>query len=69
MYCTRSVVLAVTDQSSGFKNFGIIEFPLNVFTEFSESNDNIFVITVKRLKSATSCVRDRDVTTSPARHM
>ena len=29
----------------------------------------IFVITVKGLELATSCVRDKDVTTVPARHM
>ena len=29
----------------------------------------IFVITVKMLKPATSCVRDKDATTVPARHV
>ena len=29
----------------------------------------IFVIIVKGLESATSCVRDQDVTIVPARHM
>ena len=28
----------------------------------------IFVITVKGLEPATSCVRDQDVITAPARH-
>ena len=40
------------------------------FTEFSKFSDkNIFVITVKRLEPATSCVRDQDATTAPSRHM
>ena len=34
---------------------------------FSESNKT-FVITVKGLKPATSCVRNQDVTTMPTRH-
>ena len=29
----------------------------------------IFVITVKELEPATSCIRDQDVATAPARHM
>ena len=29
----------------------------------------IFVITVKGLEPATSCVRDQEATTVPARHM
>ena len=29
----------------------------------------IFVITVKGLQPATSCERDQDATTAPARHM
>ena len=36
-----------------------MEFFMNVFTEFSEK---IFVITVKGLEPATSCVRDQDAT-------
>ena len=40
------------------------------FTEFSEFSDkNIFVITVKRLEPATSCVRDQDSTIAPTRQM
>ena len=42
-----------------------LEIFLNVFTEFSE----YFVLTVKGLKPATSCVRDQDASTAPARHM
>ena len=44
----------------------LLEFFLNVFTEFREI---IFVITTKGLEPATSCVRDQDTTTAPARHM
>ena len=43
-----------------------MEFFLNVFTEFSDKN---IVIIVKGLKPATSCLRDQDATTVPARHM
>ena len=42
------------------------EFSLNVFTEFS---DKIFITIVKGLEPATSCFRDQDATTVPARHM
>ena len=44
-----------------------IVFSLNVFIEFSELK--IFVTTVKGFEPTTSCVRDHDVTTAPARHM
>ena len=33
------------------------------------SVQKVFVITVKGLEPATSCVRDQDVTTVPARHI
>ena len=41
------------------------------FTEFSEFSDKIyiFVITVKRLEPATSCVRDQNSTIAPTRQM
>ena len=43
------------------------EFSLNVCTEFAEFSDNIFV--KKGLfELTTSCVRDQDVITMPARH-
>ena len=42
---------------------------LNVFTEFANSVTKIFVITVKGIEHATSCVRDQDATISPARQM
>ena len=38
---------------------------LNVFTEFAKFNDSIFVKNVILL--VTSCARDQDVTTQPAR--
>ena len=41
-----------------------IEFSLNVFADFK-----IFVITVKGFESDTSCVREEDATTVPARHV
>ena len=44
-----------------------MEFFLNV--SLSKFSDKISVITVKGLESATSCVRDQDATTAPARHM
>ena len=43
----------------------IHDFSLNSLN----SETKIFVITVKVLKPATSCVRDQDATTVPARHM
>ena len=44
----------------------LIQFSLNVFTEFSDKNYNI----LKRLfEPATFCGRDWDATTAPARHM
>ena len=43
-----------------------VELILNVSTEFS---DKIFIITVKGLELGTSCVRDQDATTAPARHL
>ena len=39
---------------------------MNFLNEFS---DKIFVITVKGLEPATSCVKDQLVTTAPERHM
>ena len=41
-----------------YKRFEVFELSLNAFTEFI---DKIFVITVKGLKSATSCIKDQDV--------
>ena len=46
-----------------------VEFFLNVFTEFSKFGDKKFAIKVKGLEPATSCVRDQDATTVPARHV
>ena len=46
-----------------------MEFFLNVFTEFSKFNDKIFVLTIKGLEPDTSCVRDQDATTLPARRV
>ena len=43
-----------------------MEFFLNVFTEFSDKNICHYL---KGLKSATSCVRNQDATTAPARHV
>ena len=50
----------------------ILEFFLNVFTEFSEFRDKNIWHYSKRSRTchpAISCVRDQDVTTVPARHM
>ena len=46
-----------------------IEFSLNVFNEFAEFSDKIFVVTIKRFEPVTSCVRDQDATSVPARHV
>ena len=40
-------------------------FPLNLVNSMTK----MFVITVKGLKPATSCLRDQDAITAPARHM
>ena len=42
---------------------GVIRVFPKCFTKFSEFSDKIFVITVKGLEPATSCVRDEDATT------
>ena len=47
----------------------LLEFCLNVFTEFDEFNDKIYYILKRLFEPATSCVRDQDVTTVPVRHM
>ena len=49
-----------------------IEFSLNVFTDFAEFSDKNICQYNKRAQTchpATSCVRDQDATTAPARHM
>ena len=46
-----------------------IEFSLNVFTEFDEFSDKIFVTTVKGLEPAYSYVKDQHATAVLARHM
>ena len=45
--------------------FNLFEFSLNIFNELSDKN--IF-ITVKCYEHATSCVRDENTNTAPARH-
>ena len=48
------------------------EFSLNVFTEFTEFSDKNICHYNKRAQTchpATSCVRDQDAITVPARHM
>ena len=50
----------------------IIEFSLNVFTEFAEFSDKYICHYSKRIQtchSATSRVRDQDATTAQARHI
>ena len=50
----------------------IIEFSLNVFIEFAEFSDKNICHYSKRAQTChpvTSCVRDQDATTVPARHM
>ena len=54
------------------RNFGfLLDFFLNVFTEFAEFSDKNIYHYSKRAQTchpATSCVRDHDVITVPARH-
>ena len=50
----------------------IIEFSSNVFTKFAEFSDKSICYYSKRVQTChpvTSCVRDKDATTAPARHM
>ena len=54
------------------KNFTVYRsatVSFNVFIEFAEFSDKIFVITVKGFQPATSCVRDDDVPKTPIRHI
>ena len=46
-----------------------VEFSLNVFTEFSDKNIYLFVITIKGLKPATCCISDQDATGVNKTHM
>ena len=56
-------------EGSNCENGKTKEFFLNVSPNSLNSVTKIFLITVKGLKPATSCVRDQDATTAPARHM
>ena len=50
----------------------LVEFILNAFTEFSKFSDKNICHYSKRARTCqptTSCVRDQDATTAPARHM
>ena len=63
-----SKLFALTSQN--FRNRCKWSFFLNVsLNSANYSVTKIFVITVKRLEPATSCVRDQDATSAPARHM
>ena len=46
-----------------------IEFSINVFTEFSDKNICHYRHRALTYHPATSCVRDQDTTTAPARHL
>ena len=45
------------------------QFSRNVFVEFAEFSDKIFVITVKGFEPVISCVGNQDATTVPARRI
>ena len=45
-----------------------MEFSSNVFTEFRELIDKIY-LSLKGLEPTNSCIRDHDATTAPARYM
>ena len=47
----------------------LLELFLNDLLNLANSVTKIFVMTVKGLEPTTSCVRDQDATTVPARHM
>ena len=65
--------LAVFYLGSQITSFGLlVEFSLNVFTAFAEFSDKYICHYSKRARTchtATSCVRDQEATTVPARHM
>ena len=44
----------------GYFSMYPFKFSLNVFIEFVEFNDKIFVIAAKELEPTISCVRDQD---------
>ncbi len=50
------------------QSYESVQFFLNVSQNSANSVTKIFVITVKRLKPATSSLRDQGVSTVPARH-
>ena len=50
-------------------NAYLIEFSLNIFTEISDKNICHYIKKALTCHLATSCVRDQDATTVPARHM
>ena len=54
--------------SLGVEEGIVLEFFLNVSLNSANSVTKIFVITVKGLEPATSCVRDQDATLAPAKH-
>ena len=62
--------LFVVYDTSCFLVMFIVEFFLNVFSEFPEFSDKKNCHYSKRIQTpATSCVRDQHATTAPAQHM
>ena len=66
-----SLVILLLTNFHGVES-GPLEFFLNVFTEFSKFSEKNICHYSKRAQicdPVTSCVRDQDATTAPARHM
>ena len=61
--------MEVNLSKSRLTNADILEFSINVSMNTTNSVTKIFVITVKGLKLAISCVRDQHATIAPTRHM
>ena len=67
--CTPLRYYRIWSTSGQYASYWNAFFSLNVFTEFSEFSDKLFVITVKGLEPDTTCVRHQDASTATARHM
>ena len=70
MYSSKQHIIGEDGLGSlGVEEGIVLEFFLNVSLNSANSVTKVFVITVKGLEPATSCVRDQDATTVQARHV
>ena len=59
----------INPELNAFHTLQTFEFSLNVFTEFSDKNICHYSKRARTCHPVTSCVRDQDATTVPARYM